>query len=271
MKLSNIFSRRNRILLRELVGTDFKLRYQGSALGYMWSILKPLFMFGVLYLVFAVILNIGKGIEHYPVYLLAGVILWNFFAESTNQGKNAIVSRGDLIRKISFPRYIIVISGTISALINLFINLAVLAVFAIINGVEFTPLIFLAPLILIEVYILSLSVAFFLAAANVKLRDIGHIWEIIMQAAFYGTPIIYPLNQVVEKSEFLAKFLLINPMAQIIQDFRYLTVNSKQTLTVFNTFDSVIYQAVPFILVILIATGAGLFFKARSKTFAEDL
>src|SRR5450759_5410806 len=128
MKLSNIFSRRNRILLRELVITDFKLRYQGSVLGYAWSVLKPLFLFAILYVVFGLLIKLGS-IEHFSVYLLLGIVLWTFFAEATNQGLASIVGRGDVIRKISFPKYIIVLSSTISALVNLFINLIIVAIF----------------------------------------------------------------------------------------------------------------------------------------------
>ena len=114
MRPFNVFKRKNRILLRELVVTDFKLRYQGSALGYMWSILKPLFLFAILYLVFDKFLSLGRAIEHFPVYLLLGIVKWNFFAEATSLGLQSIVGRGDLIRKVNFPKYIIVISGTIS-------------------------------------------------------------------------------------------------------------------------------------------------------------
>ena len=131
MKLSNIFSRRNRILLRELVITDFKLRYQGSVLGYLWSLLKPLMLFAIMYVVFVHFLRFGKNIEHFAVAMLLGIVMWTFFTEATGQGMQAIVSRGDLIRKINFPKYIIVVSGTISALINLTLNLVVVFVFII--------------------------------------------------------------------------------------------------------------------------------------------
>ena len=136
LKLSNIFSRRNRILLSELVRTDFKLRYQASFLGYVWSILNPLLLFAILYVVFDKFLGIGRNIEHFPVYLLLGIVLWRFFTEATNNGLQAIVKRGSLIRKINFPKYIIVISGTVSSLINLGINLLVVLLFIFINGVE---------------------------------------------------------------------------------------------------------------------------------------
>src|SRR5882757_1406640 len=124
MKLSNIFSKRNRVLLRELVVTDFKLRYQGSVLGYAWSLLKPLFLFAIMYVVFGLLVKLGT-IEHYAVYLLLGIILWTFFAEATNQGMGSIIGRGDLLRKINFPKYILVLSTTISALINLGLNMII--------------------------------------------------------------------------------------------------------------------------------------------------
>ena len=187
MKLSNIFSRRNRILLRELVVTDFKLRYQGSALGYMWSVLKPLFLFAILYVVFDKFLRLGRNIEHFPVYLLLGVVLWSFFTEATNNGLRSIISRGGLIRKINFPKYIIVVSGTISSLINLVINLGVILVFMILNGVPFTLHGLLIIPLVIELYVFALAVAFFLAALNVKYRDTGYLWDIFLQAAFYAT------------------------------------------------------------------------------------
>src|SRR6185312_6938416 len=123
------FSKKNRALLAELVRTDFKLRYQGSVLGYAWSLLRPLLLFVILYIVFVKFLKLGKGIEHYPIYLLLGIVLWNFFTEMTTQSLGSIVARGDLIRKIRIPRWIIVISSSLSALINLFLNLIVVIIF----------------------------------------------------------------------------------------------------------------------------------------------
>src|SRR6185437_9679410 len=98
------------ILLRELVRTDFKLRYQGSVLGYMWSLLRPLFMFATLYIVFGVFLKAKGNIPHYPVYLLLGIVLWNYFGEVTSGSVGAIVGKGDLLRKINFPKYVIILA-----------------------------------------------------------------------------------------------------------------------------------------------------------------
>src|ERR1700751_1786848 len=130
-----ILSKQNRALLAELVRTDFKLRYQGSILGYAWSLLRPLLLFLILYIVFVKIFPLGKGIPHYPVYLLLGIVIWNFFYEMTAQSLGSIVGRGDLLRKISIPRWVIVFSSSISALINLFLNLLVFILFLLINHV----------------------------------------------------------------------------------------------------------------------------------------
>jgi ABC-2 type transport system permease protein len=169
MNFKNIFSRKNRILLGELVRTDFKIRYQASFLGYVWSILNPLLLFAVLYLVFANFLGVGRDIEHFPVYLLLGVVLWSFFTETTNGGLKSIVSRASLIRKISLPKYIIVISGTVSSLINLLINLAVVVVFMVFNGVEFTWQALLIFPFIIQLYILALGISFLLSALKISL------------------------------------------------------------------------------------------------------
>lgn len=269
MKLSNIFSRKNRILLRELVVTDFKLRYQESFLGYVWSVLKPLFLFVILYFVFDQFMGLGRDIEHFPVYLLFGIVLWTFFSEATNLGLQSIVGRGDLIRKINFPKYIIVVSGTISSLINLGINLLVVLIFVFINDVTLTwQALWLIPLI-IELYLFALGLAFFLAALNVKMRDTGHIWDIIMQAAFYATPIIYPLQMVLSKNAEIASLLLLNPVAQIIQDARYVFI-THDTITIWQLFSNWMVL-IPFAIIALLLVIATIYFKRTSKTFAEEI
>ena len=269
MKLSNIFSRRNRILLRELVVTDFKLRYQGSVLGYAWSLLKPLFLFAIMYVVFGILVKLGS-IEHYAVYLLFGIVLWTFFAEATNQGLSSITGRGDLLRKISFPKYIIVLSTTISALVNLFINLIIVAVFMVVNGVHIHSSILLLPLYIAELYVLALGLAFFLSALNVKYRDTGHIWEIIMQAAFYATPIIYPLSVVLLKSDFAAKLLLMSPVAQAIQDARYSLI-THNTDTIASLFKNGWFVLIPITITAVVFIFGSLYFKKNSKYFAENV
>ncbi|MEI7838845.1 MAG: ABC transporter permease, partial [bacterium] len=129
-------SKENKALISELVRTDFKLRYQGSVLGYAWTLLRPLLLFIILYIVFVKFLKLGTSIPHYPVYLLLGIVIWNFFLEMTTQSLGSIVARGDLIRKIRIPRWIIIFSSSLSAAINLLLNMVVIIIFMILNHVD---------------------------------------------------------------------------------------------------------------------------------------
>lgn len=264
-----LFGKKNRALLTELVRTDFKIRYQDSVLGYLWSLLKPLMMFVVLYVVFVNFLKIGSDIKNFPMYLLLGLMLWGFFNEMTNMCLTAVVGRGDLIRKIRIPRWMIIVSSSIAALINLALNGVVLAVFIVINKIEITPYILLLPLIILQLYIFTLGVSLFLSAAYVKYRDISYIWEVFMQAGFYATPILYPMSII--HSETIQKILLLNPLAQIIQDARFVLVNQSQTATTYKIFDGGYYMYIPFIITALVLLIGVLYFRKESKHFAENI
>ena len=271
MKLSNIISRRNRILLRELVVTDFKLRYQGSVLGYLWSLLKPLMLFIIMFIVFVHFLRFGEGIPHFAVALLLGLVLWTFFIEATSQGMQAIVGRGDLIRKINFPKYIIVISGTISALINLILNLIIVFVFMIFDGVDFGWSALLFPGTVGLIYIFALGLAFFLSAAYVKYRDISHIWEVVLQSLFYATPIIYPLQMVIEYNDKAAQFLMLSPIAVLFQDARAQVVGHKNVITADQIFSNPVYLSIPYIVIAATLVLATVYFKKNQSKFAEQV
>lgn len=271
MKISNILSRRNRILLRELVVTDFKLRYQGSVLGYVWSLLKPLMLFAIMYVVFVHFLRFGEGLDHFAVSLLLGIVLWTFFTEATGQGMQAIVGRGDLIRKINFPKYIIVISATISALINLVLNLIVVLVFMIFDGVDFKWSALFFPLNVLELYIFALAVAFFLAAAYVKYRDISHLWEVFLQGLFYATPILYPLQMVIKFNMFAAQLLMLSPIAVIFQDARHNLVSQSSTILNTEIISNPLLLALPHAIVVAAVVLAVYYFKKNQKFFAENV
>ncbi len=255
------------VLTRRLVVTDFKLRYQGSMLGYLWSLLRPLFIFLILYVVFVRFIPLGKDVPHYPVYLLTGIILWTFFVEVTTSSVKSIVDRGDLLRKINFPRYVIVISSSLSSSINLMINMCVVLLFALINGVHFGLGIILVPLLLLELVVVAMSFAFLLSAAYVRFRDISHIWEVVIQAAFYATPIIYPLTKVPES---VGKLMLYNPLAQIIQDVRYVLI-TKESATFNGIYSSQLNRLIPIVLVVLLFIISGRLFKNRAPYFAEEV
>lgn len=263
-----VFNKRNRALLAELVRTDFKLRYQGSVLGYAWSLLRPLLLFLILYLVFVKFLKIGGSMPHFPVYLLLGIVIWNFFNEMTVQSLGSIVGRGDLIRKIRIPRWIIVLSSSISALINLGLNLLVILIFIFVNHVDLMETLLWVPLILLEVYIFALGLSLFLSAAFVKYRDIGYIWEVVLQAGFYLTPILYPLALITNQT--FQKLIMLNPMSQAIQDLRYAAV-THQTRTIHQVFEGGWYQFLPYVITAVVLVGGLLYFKSQAKYFAENI
>lgn len=255
-------------MLSELVRTDFKLRYQGSVLGYAWSLLRPLFLFAILYVVFVKFLKLGDSIPHFPVYLLLGIVIWNFFNEMTVQSLGSIVGRGDLIRKIKIPRWMIVFSSSISATINLLLNMVVIVVFMVLNHVDLLVTTLWLPLILLEVYLFALGISLFLSAAFVKFRDVGYIWEVILQAGFYMTPILYPLALITNIN--LQKLIMLNPMAQTIQDARYTTV-THDTITGYQLFDGGWYALIPFAIVGLSLVIGLVYFRRESKYFAENI
>ncbi len=261
--------RKNMILLKELIKTDFKLRYQGSVLGYLWAVLRPLLMFAILYVVFAKVLRFGGDVPHYPVYLLVGTVLWNFFTECTGMGIHAIEGRGDLIRKLSFPKYIVVVSATSTAVINMLINMLVVVIFALINGVMPSLTWLFVPFALAELYILALGISLLLGAIDVKFRDIGSIWEVLMQAMFYAVPIIYPISMVTASSAKMAQILLLNPIAQVIQDVRYLLI-TKETITSWSYLGAV-WATVPIILTAVLFIFAVWYFHKKSPYFAEEV
>lgn len=255
------------ILLRELVKTDFKLRYQASVLGYVWSLLRPLMLFVILYFVFVKFLRVGSDIEYYPVYLLLGIVVWNYFGEVTNNGVGAIVGKGDLMRKLNFPKYVIVLAGSFSALINLGLNFLVIALFMILNGVNLKLSALWAPLLIIELFVLSIALAFLLGALFVKLRDMNYIWEVFMQAAFYATPIIYPLAIIPQKAQ---ELLILNPVAQIIQDMRYSLI-THQSATIGTVYGNEWMRLIPVGMTIILAIVAAWYFRKQSKHFAEEV
>jgi ABC-2 type transport system permease protein len=269
-KIANKY-RYSAILLKELVITEFKLRYQNSVLGYVWSLLRPLLLFVILYLVFVFFLKVGDDVPHWPVAMLLGIVLWNFFTEVTNQGVSSIVNRSDVIRKINFPKYVIVLSTSISALINLAINMVVILVFMVISKVDFSPYILLAPLFILELFVFALGIAFLLGALFVRFRDVNYIWEIIMQALFYASIVIYPVKLVIDKtSPQVAEFLMLNPVAQIIQDLRHVMV-SRELPTLLSVSGNLFVASLPILFVIATFILGSAYFKKRSKYFAEEV
>ena len=254
------------ILLRAMVITDFKLRYQASLLGYLWTLLRPLAMFSILYVVFARFLKLGASIPYFPVYLLFGIVLWGFFVEATSQGLSALVARADLLRKISFPRYVVVLSVGASVLISFALNMLVIVFFMALLSVPVRLDILWLPFLFMELVALTISLAFFLSALYVRFRDLNYIWEVCMQAAFYAVPIIYPLTLVPVR---YARLLILNPVAQIVQDARYVLV-TPDTETISQLYGTPWVRAIPVGITIALVVASVVYFRRRSRSFAEE-
>ena len=267
----NLFNKENQILLREMVKTDFKLRYQGSIIGHLWSILKPFMMFTIMYLVFVRFLKFDDGTPHYAVSLLLGMVTWNFFTEATNMGMLSIAARGDLLRKISFPKEIIVISSIIGAAINYGINIAVVLLFAIINGVQIDFGVLMLLPAFVELITFATGLAFILSSFFVKYRDMGPIWELVLQAGMYSTPIIYSITYIIQRGHTgVAKIMMMNPIAQVVQDLRHHIVFDGATIS-WDIYDNKWMVAVPYLISIVVFIIGFTIFKKNSKKFAEIL
>lgn len=258
------------ILLKELVRTDFKVRYQDSVLGYLWSLLRPLFMFLVLYVIFVQFLGIGQEVPHWPVALFLGLVLWEFFSEVTSQGLKAIVGSEGLIRKINMPKYIIIVASSLSALINLLLNLVVVAIFLVVTKTPVNWTYFIIPLLIVELYIFSLGVAFFLSTIFVRIRDIDFIWEIFLRAGMYAVAVMYPMSRIFDVSHIAGQLLLFNPVAQVIQDARHdlLPQYIPTTHTFFAHYALVL---VPYVIVMVVLLIGAWYFRRRSPYFAEEV
>lgn len=204
-----------RELIWMLAKTDFKLRYHGSALGYLWALLKPLLMFSIMLFVFSSIFNPkGSGAQFYSLQLLTSIILFNFFSEGTSAGMNSLLSKAQLVTKIYVPRWTLILAATLNSALIFLMNLVIIVAFFAYK--QFLPsfeAIMLFVMYALLTYVIILAFSFFTAPWYVKFRDLTLIWEVIITALFYATPVFYPLQML---PLYIQRVLLINPMAFII-------------------------------------------------------
>jgi ABC-type polysaccharide/polyol phosphate export permease len=245
-------------IVSELVKAEFKLRYQNSYLGYFWTLIKPMLLFGVIYLVFSVFMK--SPVENYPIYLLLGVLIWNFFSESTLIGMNTFLNKRELVTKIYFSRAALIFASTISSLITLLLNLIIFFVFLGISGVKpgFEAFFFL--LYLIEIYLISTGITFILASLYIHFRDLQHIWEILLQIGFWLTPIIYPITIVPEKYHSL---IFLNPLARVIEYSRDIFIR--------HHIPSLYLNFILVVITVVIFSGGYAIFKTQESKIAEKL
>ena len=204
--------------------TEFKLRFYGSALGYVWQLMRPLLMFGVLDLVY----SLGKlgAIPHYPAMLLSGVVMFNFFTEATAGAVRCVVDRENFVRKIQFPRLAIPFAVILTACFNLGVNFFAVAIFTFVDGVKPRVQWLELPLILITLLIFASGAAMLLSALFVRLRDVQPIWDVVLQVMFYASLILIPIERIQAHNKpilgvSLVHLWMINPLADVMEQYRH--------------------------------------------------
>jgi ABC-2 type transport system permease protein len=207
-----------------LARVDFKLRYFGSVLGYLWSLIRPLLFFLVLYLVFTQLFHFGRGVQHFPVYLLTAIMMWTYFVETTSRAVKCLVGREDLLRKVRFPRLVVPLSVALTAAFNLAINFIVVIGFALASGVtprlswlELPGLVFL-------VAVLAIGLGMSLSVLYVRFRDVEPVWDVATQVLFYLCPIIYTAGQY----KGAVRVAMVNPLAAIFTQMLHAFVDPTQ-------------------------------------------
>jgi ABC-2 type transport system permease protein len=223
-------SRRFFDLLWLISVTEFKRVYFGTVLGYLWSLLRPLFLFGVLLLVFTQVFRVGGNeVEHYAVYLLMGIVLYTFFSEATSSAVTSVVSQEGVVRKTQFPRAVIPLATVITSLFNLGLNLIIVLVFLLAFGVTPAWSWLLFPVCLLFLFAGTAGMSMALSALYVRYRDTAIIWVVASQVLLYLTPILYPVTAL--GTETKERLLMINPLSVIFEQIRVWVLHEAQAPT----------------------------------------
>lgn len=244
--------------LKSNVKKDVRGKYKGSFLGILWSFINPLLSVVVYAIVFHYIMRFN--IEHYLIYLIAGIIPWTFFTTALNAGMNSILFNADIIKKVYFPRIILPISSVTSCLVNFLISCVIIIIFALFSGVGIGYSLLFLPIVVLIQYIFTLGLVFILGALEIYVRDIEHIVNFIISMLFYVTPILYTVDYVPDKFKILLK---LNPIAYIIQAYHSIFYYKKLP----NTSNMVIIFSISICLLLI---GYKIFDKLQ-RGFAEEI
>jgi ABC-2 type transport system permease protein len=205
-----------------LAVTDFKLRFYGSILGYVWTLARPFLFFGVIYFVFTQIIGLDEDVRNYGVYILFALVLFQFFGEATGNSVSALVTRENLLRKMRFPRLVIPLAVVLTALFNLGMTLTAVFIFAIAAGVYPTWGWLELPVLVAILTVFATGVGLLLSALFVRYRDVQPIWDVVSQMLFYASPILYVSSMVPESYQ---QAYLANPLAALLAEMRHAVVD----------------------------------------------
>jgi ABC-2 type transport system permease protein len=256
-------------LTRTLAITEFKLRFFGSALGYLWQLMRPLLLFGILYVLFSEVLSLDTA-PYYAEALLLGLVLYTFFADATKGSLGSLVLRESLLRKIEFPRLAVPLGVVLTALFNLGLNLLPVFVFLLIDGGAVRVQWLEFPILIVLLVVLSTGLAMLLSSLYVRYRDIEPIWDVFLSLMFYGSPIFYTISTVAERSETLAHIVMLNPFAAILQQSRYAILGSGHPSAA-EAIGGTLRLAAPLAIAIAILWIGWMVFSRRAPRIAEEL
>jgi len=254
-------------LLLLIAVTEFKRSYLGTALGYVWSLARPLLLFTVLLLVFTEAFDLGDRVKQYPVLLLFNIVLFGFFQEATMQAVGSIVNQESVVRKTQFPRLVIPLAVVLTCLFNLAMNLIVVFGFMLVAGVAVTWTWLLFPLLVALLLIFTTAVSMILSALQPRFRDTGIIWSVAATALFYGTPVLYPLEIISGK---LGQLLALNPLAPIFELARKWVVDSGAPGPA-EAAGGAVWLLVPAAIFVLVCVLAAVVFNREAPRIAEEL
>jgi ABC-2 type transport system permease protein len=247
--------------------TEFKKTYFGTVLGYLWSLLRPLMLFGVLLFVFTQIFRLGSQVEHYPVLLLFNVVLFGFFSEATQTAVTSVVNQEGVVRKTQFPRLVIPLSVVMTSLLNLGVNLVVVLVFLLAFGVTPTWTWLLFPLVLVTLFAFTTAVALILSSLYVRFRDTAIIWSVTATALFYATPVLYPIEAVPDAYRDL---VVLNPLTPLFEQARHWVIDPGAPGAV-SAAGGWTYLLAPIGLFVAICAIGAWYFNRAAPRIAEEL
>jgi ABC-2 type transport system permease protein len=254
-------------LTRELALTNFKLKYTGSVLGYLWSLMKPLMYFGVLYVIFVDVFHQRQ--PEFPMELLLAIVIFNFFSECTGAALGSIAGNAHLVRKAYFPLSSLVVSQSLTALLTMTINLLlVVAIGLSLRRLDLGWQTLVVPVLLMELYVLSLGVGMVLASAFVFYRDMGHVWEVLLQVLLYGCGVVFAPSAVPHR---VVHFFFLNPLAQIIEDMRHAIVTPSKAPWSFTMMADPWMILIPVLASIAVFVAGLALFRTLTPLFAESL
>jgi ABC-2 type transport system permease protein len=250
-----------------IASTDYKLTYFGSALGYVWSLMQPLLFFGVLYVIFGLVLTTSA--LDFPVLLLMNIVLFTFFQQGTGTALASLVQRENLLRKMHFPRLVVPLASVVTALINLTLNLVVVMVFMLTYGVQPRWTWLLLPVLLALLLAITIGVSMILSALYVRYRDVAPIWSVVAQALYFASPVFILIDSVLQHGHGLARYYLFNPLAMILQQARHWMVGGSPGVP--QLMGGYVWLLVPLGLIAVICVLGFWLFSREAPRAAEEL